>query len=96
MNDFELRLLNIERGQFLEVLAAIIHQLTVHARWCSCQPHALDKMRATNEAIHCVSGHLRALTNQEEALTPSRAQHIAEAAKLLTIDELARISGLQS
>jgi hypothetical protein len=96
MKDIKQRLMTIERTKVLVVLSKTIHELTIRARFYYDQPDAIGAMREliiTNEAIHRVSGHLRALIDANEILTPSRADGIAETTKLLTPVAVDRIYG---
>jgi len=91
MDQIKQRLKAIERPRLLWLLSQLIHELTIRARFYYDQPDAVDRMRETNEAIHRVSGHSRDLTNPDEPFTPSRADSIGEALKLLTPPTLDRL-----
>ncbi len=84
MKDVKQWLMEIERPKLLLALCGIIHALTIRARSFYDEPDAVAGMRETNEEIHRVSGHMRALIDANEPLTPSRADGIAASAKLLT------------
>jgi len=72
-----------KRPELLALLAAAIGELTIRGRYYYDEPDALVRLRETNEAIHCVAGHLRDLADHNEVLTSSRLDGIFEQLRLL-------------
>jgi len=95
MDDISQLLAAVRRPRLLWLLAQLIHELTIQARFCYGQADAAARMRETNEAIHRVSGHVRDLTDNDEAFTASGTDSIGEALQLLppaAIDRLRRFA----
>lgn len=93
MNALQQRLMTMERTTLLVMLARLIHELTICSRSFYDREDALDGMRETNEAIHSISSHMRALIDPMELITASRADGIAAASEPLTPAALDRIYG---
>jgi hypothetical protein len=91
MNNLQQRLITADRSTFLVMLAQVIHELTIRARYFYDRTDALGGMRETNEAIHHVSGHLRDLIDPIEPMTAGRADSIVAASELLPQRAIARI-----
>jgi hypothetical protein len=91
MNNLQQRLMTADRSTLLGMLAQVIHELTIRARYFYDRTDALEGMRETNEAIHHVSGHLRDLIDPIEPMTDSRADGIAAASELLPQRAITRI-----
>lgn len=91
MERLQLHLAAAQRPELFALLARGVHELTLRARYFYDAPDAADRMHETNEAIHRVSGHLRALLDPDCALTASRVEGIAEALSLLTPAALDRL-----
>jgi hypothetical protein len=91
MDHVKERLRSLERARLLWILAQLIHELTIRARFYYDQPDSAAAMQETNEAIHRVSGHCRDLTKHDEPFTSSRAESIGEALNLLTPAVLNRL-----
>jgi hypothetical protein len=83
--------MNAPRESVLRFVASGIHGLTIRAGSFYDEPESWGRMRETNEAIHRLSGHLRALILPEEPLTESRVAGITRQVALLPRDEVARI-----
>lgn len=84
MEQLRARLMNAERPELLRLLAAVIAELTVRGRSYYDSPHAVERLRETNEAIHRVAGHLHDLSDSEVIFTASRADGVLEQIRLLT------------
>jgi hypothetical protein len=93
MNALQQRLMTVERTTLLVMLARLIHDLTIHSRYFYDREDAFDGMRETNEAIHRIAGHMRALIDPTELITASRAGSIAAASELLSPAALDRLYG---
>jgi len=93
MNALQQRLMTVDRTTLLVMLARLTHDLTIHSRYFYDREDALDGMRETNETIHRIAGHMRALIDPTEPITASRADSIAAASELLPADALDRIYG---
>ena len=91
MDRIKERLGAVERSRLLWLLAQLIHELTIRARFYYDQPDAAGRMQEMNEAIHRVSGHTRDLTNADEPFTANRADSIGEALRSLTPAALNRL-----
>jgi hypothetical protein len=78
------RLLRADRPSVVRFTSQLIHHLTIHARAHYELPEVGRVLVETNEAIHRIAGHLRALTAEDEPVTESRAAAICAHADLLT------------
>jgi hypothetical protein len=91
MEDLKSLLLDFSRPALLLFLASAIGSLTVRGRGSYHEPDERERLRAVNEEIHRVSGHLRDLIDAAEVFTESRAEGITESLRRLPntwIDEL--------
>jgi hypothetical protein len=77
------RLIAAPRERQLRFMASAITEFTIQARAAYNGPDASNQMLVANEAIHRICGHLRDLTDPEEAMTESRASALAANVDLL-------------
>jgi hypothetical protein len=82
-----------ERAELLTLLAAAITEMTIFGRSRYDGEDAARHLRQTNEAIHRIAGHLRALCDPDELFTESRAAGVGEQLALLHPSAVARIYG---
>ena len=91
MNDLRARLSCAPRAAVLTFAAVAIHELTVLARGDYDDKDGNARMRAINEAIHSLSGHLIAVLDSSEALSESRLASIAEATCVMPDAQIERV-----
>lgn len=91
MNSLRSNLSELTRPLLLRSLSTALTELTIWNRYYYDSPDAHVRLRAGNEAIHRLNGHLRDLLDPEEALTESRMDGIAEQILLLSPNALDRI-----
>jgi len=89
--DVKALLTGLSRDQLLKVLAALIGELTIQARAAGLEPDPVDELKAINEIIHRVAGHLRDLTDRNEPFTDSRCEAIAFVLARIGPNGLARL-----
>ena len=85
------RLMQLDRATLLRFLAQLINHLTIRARFHYDADDGLAQLIEANEAIHRVTGHLRDLLSESEAMTEGRSATIAACANLLAPSELERL-----
>jgi hypothetical protein len=91
MEELRFRLLAATRPELLVFLAAAISDMTIYGRSHYDSADAADRLRATNEAIHRLVGHLRDLIDLNEPCTESRVGGIAEQLGLLPPTAISRL-----
>lgn len=72
-----------KRYELLRLLAFAIEEMTLVGRSYYDDEDAVSHLRASNEEIHRLAGHLRDLCSPDEVFTESRAGAIREALRLL-------------
>ena len=75
----------------VHILSGLIHELTVRSRYFYDEPDSHRQMVGTNEAIHRIAGHLLYLQDARMGMTAGRAGGIAEAATLLSPEQVERL-----
>ncbi|WP_332769374.1 hypothetical protein [Phenylobacterium sp.] len=82
------------RALQLRVLAELITELTLLARYRYAEGESADRMLEVNDAIHRVAGHLQHIVDPGAPLVASRAVGLIEQMGHLPDQARSRIAGL--